>query len=94
VAKEVTTTKLDTAGRLAVQTKDCYVLVSLQEPNMALGPYGSLREAQSDAIRYLVQRTHVLTLSVFKIVGTVTRPAPDLQWTEPAEDDTVKQIPE
>jgi len=86
MAKEVTTEVLKTAGRLAVKTKECYVLVSLQEPNIALGPYDSLQGAQADAIRYLCQRTHLLALSVFKIVGTVTRPTPDLQWTEPADD--------
>lgn len=83
MTKEVTTEVLKTAGRLAVTNPETYVCVSLQEPNVAYGPYESLQEAQSAAIRLLVQRTQWLTLSVFKVVGTVTRPTPDLQWTEP-----------
>jgi hypothetical protein len=86
MSKEVTTEVLNTTGRLAVTDPETYVLVSLQEPNTALGPFKSLKEAQSNAIRYLVQRTHVLTLSVFKIVGTVTRPTPDLEWSVPEAD--------
>lgn len=86
MSKEVTTKVLKTDGRLAVQTKECFVLVSLQEPNIALGPYASVKEAQAMAIRHLVARSHLLALSVFQIVGTVTRPTPDLQWTEPADD--------
>jgi hypothetical protein len=86
MSKEVTTEVLNTTGRLAVTDPETYVLVSLQEPNIALGPFKSLKEAQSNAIRYLVQRTDVLTLVVFKIVGTVSRPTPDLLWSVPEAD--------
>jgi hypothetical protein len=88
MAKEVTTTNLDTASRLAVTTKECFVVVSLQEPNICLGPFGSLEKAQGEGVKWLIARNW-LTASVFQIVGTITKPIPDLRWTQPADGDEV-----
>jgi hypothetical protein len=86
MTKEMTTQVLETAKRLAVNTRECYVVVSLQEPNICAGPFGDLESAQRKALELLMQRTQWNTVSVFQIVGTVTKPMPDLQWTTPPDD--------
>lgn len=45
------------------------------------GPFDTLEKAQTAAARWLVQ-TGALAMSVFKLVGTVAKPAPDLHWHE------------
>ncbi len=70
---------------LAVQSKNCFILVPLHDRFKWDGPYDTKDDAQRAAAQWLIQ-TGWLSVGVFQIVGTVTKPIPDLQWNEPESE--------
>lgn len=72
---------------LAPQDNDCFIVVPMHARGLTGtaqwdGPFKTCAEARQAAAMYLV-RTGALSASVFQLIGTVTKPVPDLEWHEP-----------
>lgn len=74
--------ELKSTSPLAVQTKECFIVVPLHDRFKWNGPFDTKAEAQREAAQWIMQ-TGWLSVGVFQIVGTVTKPVPNLEWHEP-----------
>lgn len=58
---------------------DVYIVVPMHNRGEWVGPYSDLEAAQRQAAEYVATKSW-LSCSVFKLVGTVAKPAPELHW--------------
>lgn len=79
---ELMTKMFGNTSALAVRSEETYVIVPLHDRFKWNGPFDSKEEAQRAAVQWLIQ-TGWMSVGIFKIVGTVTRPIPELEWHEP-----------
>lgn len=75
---ELLTKVLKSVSPLAVQDPECFIVVPLHDHFKWLGPFKTKSEAQRAAAQWMVE-TRWTSVGVFKIVGTVTAPVPELE---------------
>lgn len=77
-----------------VEAGTCFIVVPNHDWNKSSptltgncwrGPFATMEVAQREAAKWMIQHGW-LSCGVFKLVGTVTKPIPDLAWHEATED--------
>jgi hypothetical protein len=64
--------------------KTLFIVAPAHSRSEWYGPFDTVEEAQRFAAQRLSE-TGWLSCSVFKLVGTIAKPAPELQWHEAKE---------